>query len=309
MTTSLRHGLALGAALLIALSINMAALAPGALAQQPASRSAAAYTQGVLWKIEGAGAAPSHVFGTIHLADPRVLALPQLVKQTFDTAASFTIEVRFDAANVVELASRMLFMDGRELPDVIGPPLYAKVAALAPELGLPPEVLRRFKPWAVALLIIVPQQDAENILDNRLYQMAMEQKKDLYQLETVDEQVAMFEGMAESEQIALLRYAVENRERLRGRMGLMVDAYLRRDLAELLRVSDEGDMNDPAMKRLNATFMERLLYERNVVMAKRMEPQLREGRAFIAVGALHLHGERGVLARLASRGYRVTRVY
>ena len=305
--TSVAHRLTLAAALLIALLISVAALAPTASAQQPASRGAAAYTQGLLWKIEGAGGAPSHVFGTIHLADPRVLALPQPVKQTLDSSASFTMEVRFDGGNMVELAKRMIYMDGRDLPGVIGTPLYEKVAAVAPTLGLPPELLRRFKPWAVTLLLIVPQQDAENILDNRLYQMAVQQKKDIHQLETVEEQVATFEGMAESDQIALLRYAVENRERLRGSMGLMVDAYLKRDLAEMMRVSD--DASDPAMKRMSAAFMERLLYERNVRMAERMEPQLKTGRAFVAVGALHLYGERGVLARLVSRGYRVTRVY
>ena len=305
MRTSLRLLLALAAALLI----SVATVAPTAIAQQATSRGAATYAQGVLWKIEGAGAAPSHVFGTIHVADPRVIALPQAVRQTFDSAASFTMEVRFDAANVLQLANRMLYMDGRELPGVIGAALYEKVAALAPSLGLPPELLRRFKPWAVALLLIVPQQDAENILDNRLYQMAVQQKKDVHQLETVDEQVDAFEGMAETEQIALLRHAVENRERLPGRMRLMVDAYLRRDLAELLRISEEDEVSDPAMKRLNAAFMQRLLYERNVRMAERMEPQLKTGRAFVAVGALHLYGERGILARLASRGYRVSRVY
>ena len=305
MRTHLRLLLALAVTLLI----GAATVAPYAIAQPAASRSAATYAQGVLWKIEGAGAAPSHVFGTIHVADPRVIALPQAVRQTFDSAASFTMEVRFDAANVLQLANRMLYMDGRELPGVIGAALYEKVAVLAPSLGLPPELLRRFKPWAVALLLIVPQQDAENILDNRLYQMAVQQKKGVHQLETVDEQVDAFEGMAESEQVALLRYAVENRERLPGRIRLMVDAYLKRDLAELLRVSEEGEVSDPAMKRLNAAFMQRLLYERNVRMAERMEPQLKAGRAFVAVGALHLYGERGILARLASRGYRVSRVY
>ena len=252
---------------------------------------------------------PSDLFGTIHVADPRVTALPQPVRQTFDSAASFTMEVRFDAANVLQLASRMLYMDGRELPGVIGDALYEKVVALSPSLGLPPEALRRFKPWAVALLLIVPQQDAENILDNRLYQMAVQQKKDLHQLETVGEQVDAFEGMTESEQVALLRYAVENRERMPGRIRLMVDAYLKRDLAELLRISEGEGVGDPAIKRLNAAFMQRLLYERNVRMAERMEPQLKAGRAFVAVGALHLYGERGILARLASRGYRVSRVY
>ena len=53
----------------------------------------------------------------------------------------------------------------------------------------------------------------------------------------------------------------------------------------------------------------RLLDERNARMVERMAPRLTEGDAFIAVGALHLPGERGILNLLAERGYRIFRVY
>jgi uncharacterized protein YbaP (TraB family) len=53
----------------------------------------------------------------------------------------------------------------------------------------------------------------------------------------------------------------------------------------------------------------RLLTERNVRMAARLQARLKEGGAFVAVGALHLHGESGVLAELERRGWKVTRVY
>jgi hypothetical protein len=60
---------------------------------------------------------------------------------------------------------------------------------------------------------------------------------------------------------------------------------------------------------LNEVFTRRLLHERNVRMAERAEVRLREGGAFIAVGALHLYGGVGVLSLLEQRGWRVTRVY
>ena len=40
-----------------------------------------------------------------------------------------------------------------------------------------------------------------------------------------------------------------------------------------------------------------------------MQPQLRQGNAFVAVGALHLYGDKGILSLLERDGWRVTRLY
>ena len=55
-------------------------------------------------------------------------------------------------------------------------------------------------------------------------------------------------------------------------------------------------------------FYEAVLFERNARWLPLIEPQLREGDLFIAVGAAHLFGERGILAELQRRGYTVKRI-
>jgi uncharacterized protein YbaP (TraB family) len=55
--------------------------------------------------------------------------------------------------------------------------------------------------------------------------------------------------------------------------------------------------------------MERLLFQRNRRMVERMAVRLAEGNAFIAIGALHLPGDQGVLALLEQQGYEVSVVY
>ena len=44
-------------------------------------------------------------------------------------------------------------------------------------------------------------------------------------------------------------------------------------------------------------------------MAKRMQQRLKEGQAFIAVGALHLPGKEGILSLLEQQGYQVKALY
>lgn len=266
------------------------------------------YEQGLLWRIEGAGVAASHVFGTIHLEDPRAVNLPPVVARTLADSRSLMIELGLDPSNLLALAGRMLIQDGRDLPGIAGAELFARAAALTARLGLPEPALRLFKPWAAAVLLLVPQQNPENALDYVLARTAAAQGKIIHELETLDEQLAVFEGMAETEQVALLRQAVNNHERMPGLVKRILEAYLARDLAAMQRISEEGG-GDAEGRRFQVAFSRRLLEARNPRMAERMLAQLKEGNAFIAVGALHLFGSDGVLALLEKRGFRVTRVY
>ena len=56
------------------------------------------------------------------------------------------------------------------------------------------------------------------------------------------------------------------------------------------------------------SFKSLLLDTRNQRMAERAAPFIEDGNAFIAVGALHLPGETGLVQLLRDRGYKVTAV-
>ena len=294
------------------LSALAALLLAGMLAGAPAitqAQSAGAYDKGLLWRVESAGATPSFVFGTVHLEDKRVTTLPDPVRSTFDGARSFVMELSPDPANVAALASRMVYQDGRSLPAVAGESLFAKIVPLLANHGVPPEMARHFKPWAMVLILQMPPQDTANVLDFMLQRMAGEQGKSLHYLETVDEQVAAFDQMSETEQLALLNHSVETYAEIPGQREKLLQAYLERDLARMWIIGEEELAQRPDLKPLKSVFDQRLLFDRNTRMVERMQPQLKSGNAFIAVGALHLYGERGVLSLLAREGFRITRVY
>jgi uncharacterized protein YbaP (TraB family) len=268
------------------------------------------FDKGLLWRVEKPGAASSYLFGTIHVADKRVTAVPEAVRKQLDAAKSFTMEVALDQPNITMLAARMVYADGRDLPGVAGEELFRKAVPLMAGYGVPPELLRSFKPWAVMLMLAVPQQQQpENVLDFVLYRMASRQGKPLHYLETVDDQVAAFEGMPEADQVALLKHTVETHHELPATTRKLLEAYLQRDLGLMWQINEAEVKDRPELKPLNEVFAQRLLYDRNVRMVERMQLQLREGNAFIAVGALHLYGGRGLLSLLQSDGYRVSRVY
>jgi uncharacterized protein YbaP (TraB family) len=86
----------------------------------------------------------------------------------------------------------------------------------------------------------------------------------------------------------------------------MKEAYLRRDLEGVRKVAHEGT---PPSERAAADKLERgMIGARNHRMVERMTRYF-DGGAFVAIGALHLPGDDGVLALLQQRGYAIKRIY
>ena len=295
--------------LVCACTLALAHFTPSGSSRAYAQATAGAFDKGLLWRLEKPGVAPSYLFGTIHLADKRVTSLPDVVRQQFDAARSFTMEVSPDQSNIALLAARMVYTDGRDLAGVVGEDLFKKIVPLTTDIGLPAEMARLFKPWAMVLLLQMPRQQAQEVLDFMLQRMAAQQGKALNYLESVDEQVAAFETMSEAEQIALLKHAVATYPELKTQKEKLVQAYLQRDLALMWQIGEAEIAQRPDLKPLKQVFDQRLLYDRNTRMVERMQLQLKSGGAFVAVGALHLYGEKGLLSLLARDGYRVSRVY
>lgn len=291
-------------ALLGAISDSVApTLGPSAAAAQ------GVFEQGLLWRVEKPGAGASYVFGTIHVADKRVTKLPSVVARQLEAARSFTMEVALDASGLIALASRMVFDDGRDLPGVAGEQLFNRAVPFLEARGVPKELARMFRPWAAMLMLATPQQQPEEVLDLVLARTVTQRGIPIYFLETVEDQIAAMDGMSDTDQVALLQHTVETQRELPALTRRLVEAYLQRDLALMWRINEMDVRDRSDLKPLNDIFVQRLLNDRNIRMVEHMQPQLKQGNAFIAVGALHLYGGKGILSLLEREGWRVTRVY
>ncbi len=126
---------------------------------------------------------------------------------------------------------------------------------------------------------------------------------DVVALETIEEQIGFLTSLEQDAQLELLRQAVRDYDQLDEMFEELLAAYLDGDLDELERLSEEqlADM-DP---RISAHFTEVGLIQRNQVMFDRAEDWLAEGGLLIAVGALHLPGEGGLIDLLESAGYQL----
>jgi uncharacterized protein len=289
-------------------SFALSSLLGVAIAIAAADDVPAKFSKGLLWKIEKTNTRPSYIFGTIHLDDARVIDLPAPVKETFSRSKSFTMEMIIDEASTQKFATSMLLDEGGDLKALLGEPLYTKTAEAMREYGMPGEFTARFKPWALMITLVQPKERQGAIVDDLLYQQALQQQKPVYQLESVEEQISVFDGLPMEVQVGLLKQTVDHHDLIPGLVEKSVQAYLKRDIGAMWEINNSL-MEDKEDKKLNDVFLQRVLYDRNQRMAQRMQPHLAEGGAFIAVGALHLYGGKGVLSLLQSSGYRVTRIY
>ncbi|MGA7982175.1 MAG: TraB/GumN family protein [Chromatiaceae bacterium] len=272
-----------------------------------AAASGVPFDKGLLFEVRGENGNPNYLFGTIHSEDPRVLALPTPVQDAFDGARGFVMEVIPDSAAVIKSMMGMVFTDGRCLKDVIGMPLYSDTLKAMKSRGMSEAAIKDFKPWAVVTLLSLPPAETGQFLDMQLYKDALADGKAVTGLETIDEQLGVFDDLSEQDQIALLRETLQAQDELPEVFTRLIGAYLERDLGELMRLSElylQG--GDTALAE---RFRTAALDRRNRRMADRLTSLLEKGGYFVAVGALHLPGEGGVLQRLVDAGFSVRAVY
>jgi uncharacterized protein YbaP (TraB family) len=265
------------------------------------------FDSGLLWKVERAGVKSSYLFGTMHSDHPRVVQLPKPVRRAFDQAQSVTLEVVLDPQSLSAMTSALLMTDGNTLESLIGRRLYERSLEVMRSRGIPEILLANMKPWAVAVTLMTPAGNTGVVLDHVLYQDAVAAGKKVHGLETVAEQMGLFDDLPLKDQITLLKDTLDNLHTIAHLLDDIQAAYLDRDLKRLLELN-EASMRD-SDPQLAATFKRKIIVERNHRMAERMLSGLGEGQQFIAVGALHLAGEEGLLKLLSERGYRLSRVY
>ena len=265
------------------------------------------FARGVLWEVSGAGSAANYLLGTIHSDDPRVTRIPAEIEQAFNAAKSFTAELDMDMTSMLSAQQAMLLPDGQTLEGVIGTARFRRAAELMTQYGLPEPVINKMKPWAIAVQLNLPKPQSGLFLDLLLYQQALGKGIPVHGLETVTEQLSVFDAMPMPKQIVMLDEALEDYKLMPAMIEKLVQLYLQRDLAGLQAYNTQQmQKSDKAL----ADYVEqKLVVERNRRMVERMQPHLREGKAFIAVGALHLPGEHGILNLLQEQGYKLRVLY
>ena len=263
------------------------------------------YSNALLWKISKDNQVPSYIFGTIHVADTRITSLPEPVNTNLNNASVYVMEALPEPEEAIQMSQMMFFSDGTTLKDFIDTGLFDRATEILGNYQFSAESVTFLKPWAAFLIMNYPPENGLP-LDLQLLETARENGAELHGLETLTEQGKIFSEMEINTQVQLLMDTLCNYAIVIDDFEQMKKFYLDRNLQGLYEYSNKYSFSE---EKIYKDLVRRLLTDRNYVMVERMQPFLEKGDAFIAIGAMHLPGDDGVLSLLVNKGYKVSPVY
>jgi uncharacterized protein YbaP (TraB family) len=258
----------------------------------------------LFWSISKDGEPAGYLLGTIHSEDPRVLDFPPAFIDQLNANQVFAMEILPDLPTLSRLTEYMQYQDGTTLESYIGPERYAALQSALSEYKVPADWITRMKVWAAMMTLSVPPPETGFFMDFSLSLRAAGAGLKVVGLETLEQQLSFLEDMPMKQQLMLLDQTLADHEKVGEIHQQMVDSYLAGNLAELKSQAEEQlDLLEPEAKQY---FMKQGIEMRNRRMFESLLPHLQINQVFIAVGALHLPGESGLIQLLRIRGYDMT---
>lgn len=254
----------------------------------------------LFWSLSRDGEPAGYLLGTIHSEDPRVLDFSDTFISRLNANDTFAMEMVPNVPTMTRLMEYMHYQDGSTLESRIGAERFARLQQALASYKVPADWAERMKVWAAMMTLSVPPPDTGFFMDFSLSLRAAGAGLQVIGLETLDQQLSFLENMPLEQQIGLLDHALEEFGQVDEIHRKLIETYLRGDVT-LLQQEAENQMSslDPAFKQY---FLEQGIDQRNLRMLETLKPHLEQGTVFIAVGALHLPGEKGLIRLLRETG-------
>ena len=259
----------------------------------------------LLWEISGNGLKESSfLYGTIHMTCDA--SLDDDVKKAMKETKLLVLELDMDDPSMQMNMMKGLYMkDGKTIKDFVTEDDYKTISKFVKEeLGMPLEALANIKPFFISAmfypkLLGCPVQSYEEAL----MKVAHEQNEEVLGLETIEEQLHVFDEIPYEDQAAdLLRSAKDSL------------AYDKESFAKMIKLYDSEDIEalDEMMKDdknlSTSKHRDKMLDNRNKNWISKIEAFSKKQPTFFGVGAGHLAGENGVIKLLRKAGYTVKAV-
>jgi uncharacterized protein YbaP (TraB family) len=260
----------------------------------------------LLWKITGNGIKEaSYLYGTMHITCDATL--PQKAIKALDATNQLYLELNMDDPTLQQsMMQSMMMKDGKTMSSLVSEEDFKIVDEfLTKQLGYSAQMLNTFKPFMVSAMLYPKMIDcAMQSVEGNLMTVIKEQQEEVFGLESIEEQMNVFDAIPYEVQMKeLVKTAKNNLEKDKKEMELLLEIYKSEDINAIYTVSQESE------NEITSKFEEILLSNRNKNWIPIIEKVAKEKATFFGVGAGHLGGEMGVIQLLRKKGYKVEAVF
>jgi uncharacterized protein YbaP (TraB family) len=263
-----------------------------------------------LWEVHGKHNTV-YIMGSIHVLRPSDYPLAPAMLQAYGAAQSIYMEVNLqelDGQSVQsELMQSAIMPQDKSLPAVLGKERYASASSLAHEVGVELPSFDQFAPWFAAEAIsqlqlmhlgFKPQSGVEAYFLER----ARSDGKSVAGLETVHDQIALFQSMPLDNQATYLLASLQQAQELPREVDEMVRAWQRGDTQWFTKELESELGGDPQLYRS-------ILIARNRKWLPKIEALLGDDKNYLViVGTGHLVGRGSVIDLLKKDGISATQL-
>lgn len=258
----------------------------------------------LLWKVSGKGlSAPSYLYGTMHLICKTELSFPPAVTNALHDAKTMCMEIDLMADGKEKMKS-LIFneADDYSLKQLFNASDYSMVDRFFQDsLQYNIAMLDKAKPFMLTTLLLMKQVPCPSqeiaAPDRELATMATNQKIPIATFETVESQIALFDSIPDKIEAEMIVRLVKDIAHHDQEARILTDAWKKQDLDKLYQlVVQSPDLKD---------YQDLMLFRRNAAWVPQIRQLMDKGPIFVAVGAAHLAGNKGLIALLRKEGYTV----
>jgi uncharacterized protein len=257
-----------------------------------------------LWELHGKHNTV-YLLGSIHVLRPSDYPLAPAVLNAYGNADSIFMEVNLAEMDSQQLQTELLasarLPEGKTLPGIMGDERYKRAQSLAQEVGIDLGIFDAFAPWfaAEAISQLQLQQlgfQPKSGVEMFFLERARADHKSVAGLETVHDQIALFEALSMDEQADYLVSSLEEAHDLPKEVAAMVRAWANGDTKWFTEQLKSEFGRDPAL-------YDSLLVARNRKWVPKIEALLNDDKNYLViVGTGHLVGQGSVIALLKKDG-------
>ncbi len=259
----------------------------------------------LLWKISGNGLKhDSYLFGTIHITcdasiDENTVKALGLTEQLY-------LELDMDDNSMQkQMMSHIIMKDGTKLSTLLNAKNFKIVDDfLKKNINMSVELFDSFKPFVITTMLYPKMIDCSfQSIENELMKINKEQNKEVFGLESVEEQMKVFDNISYQIQAEeLLKMAKSNLSKDKEEIKRMITIYQNKDIEGIQEIMDKSE------NKITSENKKILIYDRNIKWIPTIIKIINEKPTFIGVGAGHLAGNEGIIKLLRRNGYQVEAV-